>query len=503
MLIHNFLKNSAKLYPDKAAVVHQDKKCTYQELDKLSDVYTAILLDRGVQKGERVIIFLDNGIEYIAAYFSILKTGAVVVALNSQLVSRELKVLLNDCTPKIIISDKKHSRIIEEALTLFDQPIDLLLIDACILNPEACSLKPAACSDSDLAMIIYTSGTTGTPKGVMLSHRNICVNTDSIIKYLELSAEDKIMVVLPFYYSYGNSLLTTHIKAGGTLVIDNRFMYPNVVLDTMLKEEVTGFAGVPSTFMILIKKSSISKYIFPKLRYVTQAGGAMPAVMIEEFLKIIPRINFFVMYGQTEAAARLSYLHPGFLKNKAGSIGKAIPGVELEVINEQGEKVNPGEIGEIVARGDNVMKGYWNAPKETELVLKKQGLFTGDLAKVDEDGFIYLVSRKKDMIKSGANRISPFEIEEVVYLLPEVEECAAVGIPDDILGESIKIFVAFNGSKISDKEIMIHCKKNLAAYKLPKFIEVVGQLPKTASGKIKREELKSISASGYKPQAAD
>jgi acyl-CoA synthetase (AMP-forming)/AMP-acid ligase II len=329
----------------------------------------------------------------------------------------------------------------------------------------------------------------------MLSHHNISANTDSIIDYLHLTADDSVMVILPFYYSYGASLLTTHIKAGATLVIDNRFLYPNVVLDTMEKEGVTGFAGVPSHYAILLRKSALKNYRLPKLRYVTQAGGAMSPVMIEECINILPHVQFYVMYGQTEASARLSYLEPGSLRQKMGSIGKAIPNVELNVLNEQGQKVKSGETGEIVARGENIMMGYWNAPAETALVLREQGLYTGDLAKVDEDGFIYVVSRKKDMIKCGANRISPGEIEEAACRMPGVQECAAVGVPDELLGEAIKLFVVTaDEPTVSEDSVLAFCRQNLAHFKVPKYVVKVPSLPRTASGKVKREELKKLSA---------
>jgi len=215
----------------------------------------------------------------------------------------------------------------------------------------------------------------------------------------------------------------------------------------------------------------------------------MAPEMIKEFLAVMPKVKFYVMYGQTEAAARLSYLEPDALNAKIGSIGKAIPGVDLDVVDEKGDRVACDQVGEIVARGKNVMLGYWNDPAETANVLRKDALYTGDLAKVDEDGFLYMVSRKKDMIKSGANRISPLEIENVVCGLDGVVECAAIGMPDEILGETIKLFVTLNGKCLTEKDIIIYCKQNLAPYKLPKEIAIVESLPKTASGKVKREEL--------------
>lgn len=489
MLLHELLRNSAHKYPTKTAIVYQKERISYSELDKRSDQCCYFLLDSGLRKGDRVALFLENSVNYVVAYFGILKAGGVVVPLNTQFVRRELESLLNDFTPKFVFTDSAH----QSAFKGLIDPMFILTEGDCSRLGEHNAtilrgLSPVL-SPNDLAMIIYTSGTTGKPKGVMLTHANLSANASSIVDYLHLKHTDSMMVILPFYYSYGNSLLTTHIKVGATLVLDNRFIFPNVVLDLMEKEQVTGFAGVPSHFAILLRKSALRKYTLKSLRYVTQAGGGMPTSMIEEFTQTVPHVKFFVMYGQTEASARLTYLNPAFLKEKLGSIGKAIPGVRITVRNEQGEEVKAGEIGEIVAQGKNIMSGYWNAPDETAKVLKNQGLWTGDLAKVDEDGFIYMVSRKKEMIKSGANRISPLEIEDVVCRMPGIVECAAVGIPDDILGEAIKLCIVRNGVPFTENELLIFCKKNLASFKQPKAVEFFESLPKTNTGKIKRSEL--------------
>ena len=486
MLLTDSLKNSAQRFPNKLAVVYQKERFNYANLDHLSDILAIKLFESGINKGDRVALFLENSHEYLISFFGVLKAGGVVVPLNTQLVPRELSYLLSDSSPKLVITDSTHQSVVK-GLVYSDF---IFLIDKLDLSYRHKLLTIYyRLSDNDLAMILYTSGTTGKPKGVMLSHKNLDDNADSIIQYLNLMPSDSIMVILPFYYSYGTSLLTTHIKVGATLVIDNRFLYPNVILETMEKEGVTGFAGVPSHYNILLRKSALRKYKLSTLRYVTQAGGAMAPAMIKEFIEIVPHAQFYVMYGQTEATARLTYLAPEFLEKKLGSIGKAIPGVELEVLNEQGQKVKPGEIGEIVARGANIMSGYWNSPEETSTVLRKEGLWTGDLAHIDEDGFIYLVARKKEMIKSGANRISPLEIEEVICQMPGVTECAAVGIPDEILGEAIKLFVVKDGIDISDTEIMLFCKQNLASYKIPKEIKFLPLLPKTSTGKIKKADL--------------
>jgi acyl-coenzyme A synthetase/AMP-(fatty) acid ligase len=298
------------------------------------------------------------------------------------------------------------------------------------------------------------------------------------------------MAILPFFYSYGNSLLLTHVRVGGSIVIDNRFAYPNVILDIMSKEKVTGFSGVPSTFAILMHKSNIMNYDWEHLRYLTQAGGPMTPALTMKIMGAMPHIKIFIMYGQTEASARLSYLRPDMLLKKIGSIGTAIPGVTLTVKDEEGHVCAPGVTGEIVAAGDNIMKGYWNQPQATSEVLKDDGLHTGDLAKIDEDGYLYIVSRKSDMIKSGAHRISPKEIEEILAEHEDVVETAVVGIPDEILGEAITAVVVLKSdSRVTAKDIMRHCRSNLPAFKIPKKIEFRDSIPKTASGKIKRHIL--------------
>jgi len=325
----------------------------------------------------------------------------------------------------------------------------------------------------------------------MLRHRNLLANTRSTVEYLELSEHDKIMVVLPFFYSYGNSILLTHIAVGGTLVVNQSFLYPNVILEQMIAEGVTGFSGVPSSFAILLNRSAIRDYSFPQLRYLTQAGAAMSPALAKNLSEVFPDVEIFIMYGQTEAAPRLSYLKPSKVVDKAGSIGKAIPGVTLEVCRPDGSMVDVGEVGEIVAIGENIMAGYWQRPQETAKVLQNGKLWTGDLARIDEDGFIFIESRKSDMIKSGSHRIGPKEIEDAIMELPSIHEVAVVGHDDEILGEKIVAFVVLkDDSELSEKELFRHCRRSLPTFKVPHEIVFQSELPKTATGKIKKTELK-------------
>jgi acyl-CoA synthetase (AMP-forming)/AMP-acid ligase II len=346
-------------------------------------------------------------------------------------------------------------------------------------------------SGDDLATIMYTSGTTGDPKGVMLTHRNLEANTESIVEYLGLTSDDKVMDILPLYYSYGLSLLLTHIRVGGTIVVDTRFTFPNVILDMMAREKVTGFAGVPTTFAILMNRSNFKKYSWDHLRYLTQAGGPMAPALTSRLIEAVPNVRLFVMYGQTEASARLSYLEPEKAVEKLGSIGKGIPGVTLTVRDENGNACPPGVVGEIVAQGDNIMLGYWNRPEETRKVLKPDGLHTGDLARCDEDGYLYIVGRNTEMIKSGAHRISPKEIEEIILEHEAVAETAVVGRRDPILGEAIcAVVVLRDGQSVTEKDILIHCSQNLPAFKVPKYVRFAPSLPKTQSGKVQRVRIK-------------
>ena len=311
------------------------------------------------------------------------------------------------------------------------------------------------------------------------------------------------MVVLPFYYVYGLSLLHTHLAVRGSLVLDNRFAFPNVVLNTMQEHGVTGFAGVPSTFAILLHRSKLAEARLPALRYVTQAGGPMPPARLQEWLAVLPDVPFFVMYGATEAAARLAYLHPSELPRRLGSIGRAIPSVELCVRRDDGQRAAPGEVGEIVARGPNISPGYWNCPNETHDRFGPNGFRTGDLGFADEEGFFYLVGRRHDMIKVGAHRVGAKEIEDVLHEHPAVHEAAVIAESHPLLGEAPAAHVAVRtGMTVSDVELIVFCRARLPEHKVPATVSFHRELPKTNVGKIAKSLLKTAaSATGDLPQA--
>ena len=351
---------------------------------------------------------------------------------------------------------------------------------------------PPVCSiDLDLETIVFTSGSTGVPKGVMLSHLNTVSNMTSICRYLQLGAADRVMAVLPFSYIYGKSLLLTHLQVGGSVVIDNRFTYPDVVLKNMVETEVTGFAGVPSTFTLLLNRSSLRKMRFPALRYITQAGGAMAPAVQQKVAEAFAPAQLYIMYGATEAAPRLSYLDPAVLPRKWGSIGKAVPNVELLIVDGEGQEVAQGETGEIAARGSNIKQGYWKSPEGTASVLKNGLYLTGDLGRTDEEGYFYVVGRKKDIIKVKGYRVSAKEIEEVLLEMEGVHEAAVIGVEDEVLGEAIKAFVVLKqDSRATREEISQYLAGKLAAHKMPKITEICSALPKNESGKILKAQLR-------------
>jgi acyl-CoA synthetase (AMP-forming)/AMP-acid ligase II len=506
-LIHQFLENSADLYPDKIAVVYMNHRYSYRDVEKKANSIANWLVYNGVRKGDRVAILLRNSIEYIYSYYGVLKAGGVVVPLKTVPDSKEIGRMLSDFSPIALITERRYSATVEEVRKGTSDPWKLLAISDGSVDLEGnigCEFVTFAdihvsysmdrprvrLIDQDMSSILYTSGSTGEPKGAILTHLNVVKNTMSIVPYLRLTADDSCMVVLPFYYVYGKSLLNTHFAVSGTVIIDNRFAFPNSVLRTMIEEKATGFAGVPSTYSILLTKSVVSKMNFPDLRYITQAGGHMPAAIKERLLKVFPNSEIFIMYGATEASARLSYLEPSELPHRINSIGKPIPNVEMKTLTEGSKEAGYGEEGEIVARGSNIMMGYWNNPEETERALKNGWYCTGDLGFRDEEGFFYITGRKRDIIKTGIHKVAAKEIEEVLFTHPRIFECAVIGAPDELLGETIKAFVvADKEGNLEVKDIIQFCAKSLPYYKTPKQIIFCETLPKNEAGKVLKHKL--------------
>jgi len=448
-----------------------------------SSLLLASFLKKEFGRNKNILLLSVNNQFFLTAYFGIIKSGNVCIPLDPN-IEKENFGYISELTKPVMIfmtRDIERRLVLSSGKFIFPDTINNAeyklpyVEDTEDFDKEAC------------AEIIFTSGSTGEPKGVMVSHKNLIANTESIISYLKLTPNDRMLVVLPFYYCYGLSLLHTHLRVGGSIVLNNSFIFLGSIINNLLEYKCTGFAGVPSHFQILLRKSDNFKTTkFPDLKYVTQAGGKLAPIFIDEFRNSHPEITFIVMYGQTEATARLSYLPPDLYEAKKGSMGKGIPGVELRVVNENGKNIKPGEVGEVIARGDNIMLGYFADEEGTRNTIRNGWLYTGDLGTVDHDGYIFLTARKKEIIKVGGKRISPKEIEAVILELPEVVDCTIEGVEDELLGEALKATIVVRGE--NGKESMIdrikqHCARHLALYKVPQLFELKEQLVISATGK--------------------
>ena len=462
------------------------RRTTYDAFFSQAVACAAALRARGLQAGERVAIVLPNRLEAATSVYGVWLAGGVAVPLNVQARARDFSPWLRHCDARIVVHEHGH-RDVEQALGDLEGTIQSLPLDDSTGFPEASFAPDQESAGDSLAMLLYTSGTTGAPKGVMLSHANLLANAEAVIDYLQLTADDSVLDVLPFYYAYGASVLHTHLLTGGRIVLAPSLAFPHLVTQALQGESITGFCGVPSTYSLLLEHTQLSA---PSLRYLTQAGGAMPARLVRRLRDALPHVRLFLMYGQTEATSRLTYLPPEDIDERAGSVGRPLRDVEIRICRDDGTWASPGETGEVCARGPNVMLGYWNNPEATDAVLREGWLHTGDLGHLDAKGYLYLDGRRSDMIKTGAHRVNPADVEEAIAELAWVIEAAVVGIDDDVMGQVIKAFVVVAQEQPRGEDrIRAHCRARLAPYKVPKQVEFIGALPRTASGKVRRVQL--------------
>jgi long-chain acyl-CoA synthetase len=509
-LVHHFLEESANSFPYKHALIHENIRATYDEINSYSNQLAYWLIDQGIEKGDMVVLILENSLEYVVSYYGILKTGAVAVPLSSELKPDGLKPLIKELESKVIVSSSRFEKVLQESnlqnfnvqallikepkLEWSDDSINLFKWED-VIKKENCSNINITIEPGDLASIIYTSGSTSKPKGVMLSHSNILANTKSICQYLNLTNKDIQMVVLPFFYVMGKSLLNTHFAVGGTVVLNNKFAFPAAVIKQMDEENITGFSGVPSTYAYLLHRSPLEKYRdkLTSLRYCSQAGGHMSKKIKQELRRVLPEhTKIYIMYGATEASARLTYLDPTRFYDKIESIGKAIPDVSMKVLDENGREVAVEQVGEIVGSGANIMQGYYKDPEITAKVIDHNGYHTGDMGYRDEEGFLYLVGRRDNLLKVGGHRINTQEIEDVIMETGIVVEAVVLGVPDELLGNKLIAVVSPIDMNTTQNQILESCAKKLPRYKLPSEIKIVKSLPKYPSGKINKERCKDI-----------
>jgi len=508
-LIHHMLRSSVLRFPDKEALVHGEQRLSYREVARRTSGLAQGLRRAGLGRGDRIGIYLEPTVSQVISIFGISEAGGVFVPINATLFPEQVGHIAKDCSMKGLITTP--AKLFTLAAVLPQLPaLDFVILtgegDVEIALPihrleELCELSaPPEWQErtisKDLAAILYTSGSTGKPKGVMLSHANVMAGSTIVSAYLGITSNERILAVLPFSFDAGMNQLMTAFQQGGSIVLIN-FVFAREVVQMLLKERITALAGVPTLWSLLAQpNSTLRKQPLPDLRYITNTGGAMPRAVLTVLREALPSTKVFLMYGLTEAF-RSTYLPPDELDRRPTSMGRAIPDTEILILNEDGGLCKPGEIGELVHRGPTVSLGYWNRPEDTARALRPNPLlpremgdcekvcYSGDLVKVDEEGFLYFVGRRDTMIKSSGFRISPTEIEEVFFQTGKLQGAAVIGIPDDTLGQVIKAFVvAKDGSPLDTRELLAICAERMPRYMVPKFIEVLSELPKTSSGKV-------------------
>jgi acyl-CoA ligase (AMP-forming) (exosortase A-associated) len=509
-LVHHMLRRSAARNPNKEALVHGRERLTYGELASRVQRLASSIRKAGVARGERVGIFLDASIPQVLSIFAVSAAGGVFVPINSLLLPDQVAHIVRDCGISALITSRRKLAELSPVLSHMDTVRFLVVVDdgnpvtsripaydfRTSLDPPADESLRDVAIEKDLAAILYTSGSTGKPKGVMLSHANIVAGATIVSTYLGITEAERILAVLPISFDAGLNQLMTAFQQCATLVLIN-FVFASQIVDCLIEEKITALAGVPTVWSLLTQSASgLHKHSPPSLRYITNTGGAMPQTVLRALRDAVPHTRVFLMYGLTEAF-RSTYLPPEELDRRPMSMGRAIPDTEILIVNERGKLCKPGEVGELVHRGPTVSMGYWGNREATDHVLRPNPLlppelgdvekvcYSGDLVRADEEGFLYYVGRRDAMIKSSGFRISPTEVEEVIFQSGRARHAAAIGVPDDLLGQAVKVFVVpKDGESVDTEAVLSFCSDNMPRYMVPKFIEVLSELPKTSSGKI-------------------
>ena len=512
-LIHEFIFRSASRAPQAEALVYGNHRLDYATLSSAVSQAAQAFLATGLGRGERVAVYLEKRIENVVAMFGAAAAGGVFVPVNPLLKPEQVAYILADCNVRVLVTSIDRLKLLAAALPACPDLEAVIVVGAGelpvlerirvigwdqALVAGATARRAHRAIDTDMAAILYTSGSTGRPKGVVLSHRNMVAGANSVTSYLQNTAADRILAVLPLSFDYGLSQLTTAFSVGATAVLINHLLVRDI-LKAVEAERITGLAAVPPLWI------QIAQLPWPAdctLRYLTNSGGAMQRPTLDALRAVLPNATPFLMYGLTEAF-RSTYLPPQELDRRPDSMGKAIPNAEVMVLRPDGTECDPGEPGELVHRGALVSLGYWNDPAKTAerfkpfvsvhkgLVLTEMAVWSGDTVRKDEDGFLYFISRNDEMIKTSGYRVSPSEVEEVIYARDHVAEAAAIGVSHPALGQAI-VVIAFakDGAALTAAELLAACKPHLPAYMLPaKVVMSDTSLPRNPNGKIDRKLL--------------
>ncbi len=506
------VSETAKTYPDKCALIFKQRQISYAELEEQMAKFARGLTSLGLQRHDRVAVFLPKTIETVSSFFATSLAHGVFVPVNSVLKAPQVQHILNDCDVKILITSSDRLKALAEIIPHCPALQTIVLVDKFPKEPltdiktvlleelEETSIPKMHRTDNDMAAILYTSGSTGKPKGVVLSHRNLLVGAQSVSEYLHNDSNDVILALLPLSFDYGLSQITTSMLVGATCVLMDYFLAGDVI-KAMEKHQVTGLAAVPPLWQQLMKLDW-PQSASAQLRYFTNSGGAMPSVTLAKLRETFSNASPYLMYGLTEAF-RSTYLSPELVDERKGSMGKAIPNAEVMVVREDGSECDPDEPGELVHRGPHVSLGYWNDPaktaerfkpvpyKQNGLVLTEMAVWSGDTVKRDKDGFLYFVGRKDEMIKTSGYRVSPMEVEEACYQgAEEVAEAVATGVQDLELGQAVVLLLVLkDGVQAEEAAVIAKCKKAMPNFMHPKHVEFRASLPRNPNGKVDRSSL--------------
>jgi long-chain acyl-CoA synthetase len=475
--------------PDRAALVTPERTLTYAEFNRLADGLASRIRELGVGRGDRVAIVLPNGAAAAIAIYGALRAGAAFSPLNPTIKHEKLGHVLSDSGAAAVLCDPDRAETVRAAVALGPEVPVVTDVEALA---EAGGEAPTRPVSVDLAAVIYTSGSTGDPKGVTLTHANMTFAADSIVEYLGMQRSDIVLCMLPLSFDYGLYQLLMCTRLGATLILEPNFAFPGRIVQLLESEGVTGLPGVPTVFQVLLSLRGLADRELPALRFLTNTGAALPEPTVGAIRRTFPNARLYSMYGLTECK-RATYLPPDQLAARPTSVGIPIPGTEAWIEDTDGTVLGPGEVGELMIRGAHVMQGYWGDPEATAERLRpgrwswERVLASGDLFRSDEDGYLYFVGRRDDLIKSGGEKVVPREIEDVLHAASDVREAAVVGIPDRLLGHAVHAHVSpQEGAELSEAALRSHCAERLEDYKVPRRIVIHAELPRTSNGKIDR-----------------
>ncbi|WP_159727212.1 class I adenylate-forming enzyme family protein [Methylosinus sp. Ce-a6] len=490
--VEDFLAESARARPEKIAVAAGATRLSYRDLDRLVDRLAATLARRGVTRGDRVLVFMENSVEAAAAIFAVLRAGAVVSPINPTTKSDKLAYIAGNCEARAIVAHGRQEAVARAAVDSAGvRPPDVLRWSAAIEDENFDARPRHGGVDADLALLVYTSGSTGRPKGVMMTHRNVEAASSSIISYLGLDADDVILSVLPLAFDYGLYQLLMAVRVGATLVLEKSFAFPQATFARIREEAVTVWPLVPTMAAMILAQRELAPGFLPSVRLVTTTAAALPIEHISQLRALLPAARLFSMYGLTECK-RCTYLPPEELDRRPGSVGVAIPGAQALVLDENGRPAPPGAIGELAIRGPHVMQGYWGDPVATAERLRRDPqsgattLMTGDLFRADAEGFLYFVGRKDDIIKTRGEKVAPKEVEAALHACPGISEAVVVGVKDPVLGEAVAALVVASDPALDARALIAHCARRLEDFMVPKLVAFRDALPKTDTGKVSR-----------------